>query len=109
MATTSCPARKSGRGRQIRSPRQAHAGLRRVGAINRIGHEPGPGDGLEFWGASFVADPSGVVLKRGSHDKEENLVVRCDLGRIEETRRNWPFLRDRRIDAYGNLTKRWDS
>ena len=78
-----------------------------VGAINRVGHEPGVGDGLEFWGASFVSDPSGVVMKRGSHDKEENLIVRCDPARIEDTRRNWPFLRDRRIDAYGDLTRRW--
>ncbi|HEX3316198.1 MAG TPA: carbon-nitrogen hydrolase [Gemmataceae bacterium] len=78
-----------------------------VGAINRVGHEAGVGEGLEFWGASFVSDPSGVVLKRGSHDKEENLIVRCDVGRIEDTRRNWPFLRDRRIDAYGDLVKRW--
>ena len=78
-----------------------------VGAINRVGHEAGVGDGLEFWGASFVSDPSGVVLKRGSHDKEENLIVRCDVSRIEDTRRNWPFLRDRRIDAYEDLTRRW--
>ena len=78
-----------------------------VAAINRVGHEAGVGEGLEFWGASFVSDPSGVVLKRGSHDKEENLIVRCDPSRIEDTRRNWPFLRDRRIDAYGDLVKRW--
>src|SRR5262245_40127316 len=80
-----------------------------VGAVNRVGHE-GPADGgLEFWGASFVSDPFGVVLKRGSHDREENLIVRCDPARIEETRRNWPFLRDRRIDAYGNVVSRWGS
>lgn len=74
-----------------------------VAAANRVGLE----DGLEFWGGSFVADPFGRVLARASHDREEVLVVRCDVGLIEETRRNWPFLRDRRVDAYGGLTRRW--
>jgi N-carbamoylputrescine amidase len=78
-----------------------------VAAINRVGHEVGVGAGLEFWGASFVSDPFGVVMERGSHDGEENLIVKCDPARIEDTRRNWPFLRDRRIDAYGGLTQRW--
>lgn len=78
-----------------------------VAAINRVGHE-GPADGgLEFWGASFVSDPFGRILRRGDHGKEELVVVECDRRRIEETRRNWPFLRDRRIDAYGDLTRRW--
>lgn len=78
-----------------------------VAAINRVGHE-GPADGgLEFWGASFVSDPFGNVLARGSHDKEELVLARCDPSRQEDVRRNWPFLRDRRIDAYGDLTKRW--
>jgi N-carbamoylputrescine amidase len=77
-----------------------------VAAVNRVGHE-GPADsGLEFWGGSFVCDPFGVVLKRASHGQEELLIVECDRRRIEETRRGWPFLRDRRIDAYGGLTKR---
>jgi N-carbamoylputrescine amidase len=77
-----------------------------VAAVNRIGHE-GPADaGLEFWGASFVCDPFGTVLRRAAHDREEVLVVECDLRRLEEVRRNWPFLRDRRIDAYGDLTRR---
>lgn len=77
-----------------------------VAAVNRVGHE-GPSDGgLEFWGASFVSDPFGSVLLRASHDREEVLVVECDLRRLEEIRRNWPFLRDRRIDAYGDLTRR---
>ncbi|MBY0524392.1 MAG: carbon-nitrogen hydrolase [Gemmataceae bacterium] len=77
-----------------------------VAAVNRVGHE-GPADGgLEFWGASFVSDPSGTMLSRGSHDKEELLIVECDLRRVEDVRRNWPFLRDRRIDAYGDLTRR---
>jgi N-carbamoylputrescine amidase len=78
-----------------------------VAAVNRVGHE-GPKDGgLEFWGASFVCDPFGVVLKRGSHDREEIIIQECDMKRIEETRRNWPFMRDRRVDAYGDVTKRW--
>jgi N-carbamoylputrescine amidase len=77
-----------------------------VCAVNRIGHE-GPRDsGLEFWGASFVSDPFGRVLHRCSHDREEVAVVPCDPRLIEETRRNWPFFRDRRIDAYGPLTER---
>jgi N-carbamoylputrescine amidase len=78
-----------------------------VAAPNRVGFEPGPGAGLEFWGASFVADPSGRVLARAPHDREEVLVVSCDLDRIDDVRRNWPFFRDRRIDAYGDLTKRF--
>jgi N-carbamoylputrescine amidase len=78
-----------------------------VAAVNRVGYEQGgAGAGLEFWGASFVSDPFGGVLKRASHDREEVLVVECDRRRMEEVRRNWPFLRDRRIDAYGDLTRR---
>ncbi len=78
-----------------------------VAAVNRVGHE-GPKDGgLEFWGASFVSDPFGVVLKRGAHDREEIIIQECDLKKIEETRRNWPFMRDRRVDAYGDVVKRW--
>jgi N-carbamoylputrescine amidase len=76
-----------------------------VVAVNRVGHE-GPKDaGLEFWGHSFVADPFGVVLAEAGQS-EEVLVVECDLSRVEEVRRGWPFLRDRRIDAYGGLTSR---
>jgi N-carbamoylputrescine amidase len=76
-----------------------------VVAVNRIGHE-GPSDGgLDFWGHSFVADPFGVVLAEAG-EGEEVLVVDCDLERQEEVRRNWPFLRDRRIDAYGPITAR---
>jgi N-carbamoylputrescine amidase len=78
-----------------------------VAAINRVGHEGPQSGGLEFWGASFVCDPFGVVLARAGHDKEEVLVVRCDPAKIEDTRRNWPFLRDRRVDAYGGMTERW--
>jgi N-carbamoylputrescine amidase len=79
-----------------------------VVAVNRVGHEtPAGGDGLEFWGSSFVCDPFGVVLAQASIEKEEVLVVDIDLKRIEEVRRNWPFLRDRRIDAYDGITKRF--
>jgi len=78
-----------------------------VVAVNRVGHEaPAGGDGLEFWGSSFVCDPFGVVLAQASVEKEETLIVDMDLKRIEEVRRNWPFLRDRRIDAYEGMTKR---
>jgi N-carbamoylputrescine amidase len=77
-----------------------------VAAVNRVGHE-GPADGgLDFWGASFVSDPFGTVLHRAGHHGEELVVVPCDPRRQEEVRRNWPFLRDRRIDAYGELTRR---
>jgi len=79
-----------------------------VAAVNRVGHEaPAGGDGLEFWGSSFVCDPFGVVLAQASMDQEETLVVDINLKHIEEVRRNWPFLRDRRIDAYQGITKRF--
>lgn len=99
-----------------------------VCAVNRVGHEhgdvtltaedgstremPGPGDhtihsGLEFWGGSFIADPFGRVLAQGSHDKEEILTAELDASLIEITRQHWPFLRDRRIDAYGGITSRF--
>ena len=74
-----------------------------VGAANRTGRE---GE-LDFWGASFLADPNGNVLARASHDCEETLLVECELNKIDVVRTHWPFLRDRRIDAYGDLTKRY--
>ena len=74
-----------------------------VAAPNRVG----PEGALQFWGASFVADPYGNVLARASHDDEEMLVVECDLGLVDTARTHWPFLRDRRIDAYGELTRRY--
>jgi N-carbamoylputrescine amidase len=77
-----------------------------VAAVNRVGDEGPPETGLEFWGGSFVADPFGKLLAEASHDREEILVVECDPRRIEEVRRNWPFLRDRRIDAYAGITSR---
>ncbi|WP_420236752.1 carbon-nitrogen hydrolase [Telmatobacter bradus] len=85
-----------------------------VAGVNRVGHEQGDilgnraeGAGLEFWGGSFLADSFGRILAKASHTEEEILVVEVDLGLIEETRRNWHFLRDRRIDAFGDLTKRY--
>ena len=77
-----------------------------VCAVNRVGHEVIVGDGLEFWGGSFVCDPFGRLLKKASTDKEEILVVTCDRTLMEDVRRNWPFFRDRRIDAYGGITRR---
>jgi N-carbamoylputrescine amidase len=77
-----------------------------VAAVNRVGFEGPPERGLEFWGGSFVSDPFGVVLAEASHDKEETLIVECDPRRQEEVRRNWPFLRDRRIDAYAPICSR---
>jgi N-carbamoylputrescine amidase len=78
-----------------------------VAAVNRVGHEGEPDGGLEFWGSSFVCDPFGALLGQTSEDREEVLVVPCDRRRIEEVRRHWPFLRDRRVDAYGDLGRRW--
>ena len=78
-----------------------------VAAVNRVGFEGTPESGLEFWGHSFVCDPFGQVLAEASTDKEEILIVECDPARSEEIRRNWPFLRDRRIDAYSPILNRW--
>ena len=78
-----------------------------VAVTNRIGLErPAGGDGLEFWGQSFVAGTSGQILTKGSADQEEILVASVDLGQIDLTRTHWPFLRDRRVDAYQGLSKR---
>jgi N-carbamoylputrescine amidase len=83
-----------------------------VAAVNRVGHEPHPagtsaGAGIEFWGGSFVADPFGVVLKEASRTEEELVIGPCDRRHQETVRRHWPFLRDRRIDAYGQITRRF--
>ena len=80
-----------------------------LAAVNRVGHEkPLPGSaGIEFWGSSFLCDPQGVVLAEASTDREELLYGEVDPQRIEEVRRHWPFLRDRRIDAYAGLNKRY--
>ncbi|MCC7156223.1 MAG: carbon-nitrogen hydrolase [Bryobacterales bacterium] len=78
-----------------------------VAAVNRVGFEGPAEQGLEFWGSSFVADPFGQLIAEAPVDREEVLVVECDRRRIEEVRRGWPFLRDRRIDAYTPITSRW--
>jgi len=78
-----------------------------VAAVNRVGYEGPPDHGLEFWGSSFVADPFGQVIAQASTDKEEILIAECEPRRMEEVRRNWPFLRDRRIDAYAPILQRW--
>jgi N-carbamoylputrescine amidase len=78
-----------------------------VAAVNRIGHEGPAGGGLEFWGRSFLADPFGRLITQAGEDSEEVLIARCDPRLQEETRRNWPFLRDRRIDAYAPITERF--
>lgn len=81
-----------------------------VAVVNRVGFEGNPANGdpgLEFWGNSFVADPFGQIAAQAGSEKEEILVVECDSKKSEETRRNWPFLRDRRIDAYQPILNRW--
>ena len=85
-----------------------------VGAVNRVGHETGnirgnqvPGAGLDFWGGSFLSDPFGRIIAKASHDQEEILLGTVDMKLQEEIRRNWPFLRDRRIDAYAPITQRF--
>jgi N-carbamoylputrescine amidase len=84
-----------------------------VAAVNRVGHETGnirgdevKGAGLQFWGGSFICDPFGVVIAEASHDREEILIGEVDGKKMEDVRRNWPFLRDRRIDSYGGITRR---
>ncbi len=86
-----------------------------VAAVNRVGLEHGEvliahraeGQGIEFWGGSFLADPFGRVIAKASHEAQEILIGEVDVALIEETRRNWPFLRDRRVDAYGGITSRF--
>ena len=78
-----------------------------VAVTNRVGLErPAGGDGIEFWGQSFVAGTAGQILAKAGLDNEENLLVSVDLKKVDVTRTHWPFLRDRRIDAYDGLTKR---
>ena len=80
-----------------------------VGSVNRIGLEkPSPNEtGIEFWGSSFICDPFGQVIAEASTDQEEILIAEIDPNQLEDTRRNWPFLRDRRIDAYDGLDQRF--
>jgi N-carbamoylputrescine amidase len=78
-----------------------------VAAVNRVGYEGTPESGIEFWGSSFVADPFGQVIAKASQTNEETLIVECDPQKMEEVRQHWPFLRDRRIDAYAPILNRW--
>ncbi len=85
-----------------------------VAVVNRVGHETGnirgqsaPGAGLEFWGGSFICDPFGAVIAEGPTDREDILIGEVDLRKLEDVRRNWPFLRDRRIDSYAQITHRF--
>src|SRR5574344_1607700 len=81
-----------------------------VVAVNRVGHEPDPSEqtnGIQFWGTSFVTGPQGDIVYEASADEEESIVVEMDMDHSEEVRRWWPFLRDRRIDAYGDITRRF--
>jgi N-carbamoylputrescine amidase len=78
-----------------------------VAAVNRVGFEGTRKSGLEFWGNSFVSGPFGQILAEASAKNEENLIVECDPQQLDEVRRNWPFLRDRRIDAYAPILNRW--
>ena len=78
-----------------------------VAAVNRTGFEGPAESGLEFWGNSFVADPFGRIITQASASEEQILIAECDPKQMDEVRRNWPFLRDRRIDAYSPLTERW--
>jgi N-carbamoylputrescine amidase len=77
-----------------------------VAAVNRVGLEPGPNQGIEFWGGSFVAGPTGQILAKAGAD-EETLIVPIDTGAVNVTRTHWPFLRDRRVDAYEGMTRRY--
>jgi len=81
-----------------------------VAVVNRVGHElplGGEGEGIEFWGSSFIADPFGVVIAEAASDKQEILLGEISLDRLETVRRHWPFLRDRRIDAYAGIESRY--
>jgi N-carbamoylputrescine amidase len=78
-----------------------------VAAPNRIGHEGDPQGGIEFWGQSFICDPGGRLLAKGSADRDEIVMADCDFNLLDVQRTHWPFLRDRRIDAYGDITRRY--
>jgi len=78
-----------------------------VAAPNRVGHEGDKSSGIEFWGQSFICDPTGTILKKAGSEHPEIVMAECDLGRIDFQRTHWPFLRDRRIDAYGDIVKRY--
>ncbi len=106
------PSEKSGYGEQQYSSwetiQRAHAIANGVyvAVANRVGHEGDPPGGIEFWGQSFIADPSGQIIAKASMSEEQILMTECDFGRIDVQRTHWPFLRDRRVDAYQDITKR---
>ena len=77
-----------------------------IAGINRIGHEGEKNGGIDFWGGSFLANPSGQLIHKAGHDKEEILVAKVEPALVETTRQHWPFFRDRRIDAYGDIVQR---
>jgi N-carbamoylputrescine amidase len=77
-----------------------------VAVANRVGHEGDPNGGIQFWGQSFIADPSGQIIAKAGVEEEQILMAECDFGKIDVQRTHWPFLRDRRIDAYQDITKR---
>jgi N-carbamoylputrescine amidase len=107
------PSEKAGHGQKQQSAWQtiqrghAVANGCYVAVPNRIGHEKLAGDGIEFWGHSFVAGTSGEILAQAGSKDEEILIVPLDLSQVDTTRTHWPFLRDRRIDAYSDLTRRF--
>ncbi len=78
-----------------------------VAAVNRVGYEGPTESGIEFWGSSFVSDPFGQIIAQASKTEEEILIAECDPQKMEEVRQHWPFLRDRRIDAYAPILNRW--
>ena len=101
--------RDAQRGRQVQRGHAVANGLH-VLSCNRVGYEADPSgvtNGIQFWGNSFVAGPQGEFLAKASNEVEENIVLEIDLKRSENVRRWWPFFRDRRIDAFGDITKRW--
>lgn len=78
-----------------------------VASVNRVGHEGEIDGGIEFWGQSFVCGPDGMIIERASEEKEEVIIASCNLDRIDEARTHWPFFRDRRIDSYEQITRRY--
>ncbi len=78
-----------------------------VAVPNRVGHEDGVGEGIQFWGNSFICDTSGSLLAKAGSEREEILIAACDLDELQTARTHWPFLRDRRVDAYAGLCQRW--
>jgi len=80
-----------------------------IAAVNRVGYEPSPdgNSGIEFWGSSFVSDPSGKIISKAPTDREEIIITEIDLTQIDKTRTVWPFFRDRRIESYYDLSKLW--